>query len=260
MLRYPGGKTKVWHQIVEKLSKFNNTNYLEPFFGGGSIGLKLIANPITKIWINDKDVGIANLWTAIIRYPEELKKLIHSFVPSVEVFFKFKEELVSELTGEIVEIGFKKLVIHQLSYSGLGTKSGGPLGGITQKSKYKIDCRWSVNHLCKNIDKCHNILKKVEIHENCCTNLDFALVNLSNSLSYYDPPYYQKGNDLYQYGFSLEDHKRLCNFLKNKENWVLSYDECREIREMYSWAKISTLRVSYNIKGIKTKTELLICK
>ena len=30
---------------------------------------------------------------------------------------------------------FKKLAIHQISYSGLGTKSGGPLGGEKQQSK-----------------------------------------------------------------------------------------------------------------------------
>ena len=45
--------------------------------------------------------------------------------------------------GRIVDIGFKKLAIHQISYSGLGTMSGGPLGGAGQKSQYKIDCRWS---------------------------------------------------------------------------------------------------------------------
>jgi len=46
-----------------------------------------------------------------------------------------------------LDVGFKKLAIHQISYSGLGTKSGGPLGGKSQESIYKIDCRWSPKHI-----------------------------------------------------------------------------------------------------------------
>jgi hypothetical protein len=37
----------------------------------------------------------------------------------------------SEL-DDLVGIGLKKVIIHQISYSGLGTKSGGPLGGISK--------------------------------------------------------------------------------------------------------------------------------
>jgi site-specific DNA-adenine methylase len=45
--RYPGGKSKLRAQIVDCLSTQayeSGLEYREPFFGGGSIGLKLLAD------------------------------------------------------------------------------------------------------------------------------------------------------------------------------------------------------------------------
>ena len=91
-----------------------------------------------------------------------------------------------------------------------------------------------------------------------------------DSLLYLDPPYYIKGNDLYQHGFTVKDHERLASALKNtKHAWVLSYDDCDEIRELYQWACVQPLDVNYSITATKdkktgerlsrTKAELLIC-
>ena len=94
--------------------------YRELFVGGGSIGLKLLSDNtgITKIWINDKDIGIACLWTAVIRYHDEFKERVRSFKPSVEAFYELRDELttVSAMPVEparIVDLGFKKLAVHQ---------------------------------------------------------------------------------------------------------------------------------------------------
>ncbi|MFA5311679.1 MAG: DNA adenine methylase, partial [Methanomassiliicoccales archaeon] len=95
--RYPGGKSKLRDQIVsclvEQLRSMRGygIQYREPFFGGGSIGLQLLSRyskgsglfedfsnntggflcPIDSLWINDKDIGIACLWTSIIRYVDD---------------------------------------------------------------------------------------------------------------------------------------------------------------------------------------------
>lgn len=278
--RYPGGKSKLSNFILKHLDvyyKNNDLEYREPFFGGGSIGLKFISsNPQwKKIWINDKDVGISDLWTSVIQYPQELKYLVKNFSPSVELFGIYKKELLEHNDtyiekDKIVQRGFKKLALHQISYSGLGTKSGGPLGGKEQKSKYKIDCRWSPDYICKKIDKLHTLFSKLEIKNNKCTSLDFEeLIKCpGNCFLYLDPPYYIKGNELYQNGFTKDDHNRLADLLKSTEHpWILSYDDCEEIRSLYNWAKIKSTAVNYTITAEKVsgkcysrnKFELLIC-
>jgi len=274
--RYPGGKSKLRDKILGHLINLSigKKEYREPFFGGGGIGLSFIENnPIKKLWINDKDLGISCLWTAVIKYPELLKKLVENFVPSVEKFDDFKIALLVEEQlkerEEIVEYGFMKLAIHQISYSGLGTKSGGPLGGRNEKNvigtkdiKYPIDCRWSPKYICKKIDLLSTNFAKFSIKDGVCTNLDFMKFFYDDNddvIIYLDPPYYIKGNELYQYGFNENDHIRLAEALKNtKHQWLLSYDNCSKIRELYKWAIIKEIDVNYNITTSRIKTELLI--
>ncbi len=281
-VRYPGGKSKLRDQIAKRLAEqteHEGLEYREPFFGGGSIGLKIVSDnaDITRLWINDKDVGIACLWTAVIRHHDEFKERVCSFTPTVEAFYELRHELTTLSAmptepGRTVDLGFKKLAIHQISYSGLGTKSGGPLGGVGQKSQYKIDCRWSSDYICKKVDKLHDLFAAIEVRGNCCTNLDFADViedTECRCLLYVDPPYYVKGNDLYQHGFTPEDHERLAGALRKTEHaWVLSYDDCDEVRQLYQWAHVESLDVNYSITAIKdkdtgerlsrTKSELII--
>jgi DNA adenine methylase len=259
--RYPGGKSKLRDQIAKCLADQagnDGLQYREAFFGGGSIGLKLLNDrpDIKNIWINDFDKGIACLWTSVIRYIEDLKDRVLDFKPSVEAFHQFKAELpaldiMPTQRGQIVDIGFKKLAIHQISYSGLGTKSGGPLGGEEQKSQYKIDCRWSPKYICKKADNLHQKFAAISVEEEMCTNLDFSELLTKNhceALIYLDPPYFVKGNELYQHGFNLADHVRLADLLRKcKHPWVLSYDDCKEIRELYSFADFQSLDVKYSI-------------
>ena len=278
--RYPGGKSKLRNLISEHLNLYStksNLEYREPFFGGGSIGLKFITDNTNwnKIWINDKDSGVACLWTSVIRYPNELKQMIMEFTPSVEAFDEYKSQLLNDngiykQKTKIVEQGFKKLAIHQISYSGLGTKSGGPLGGRNQKSKYKIDCRWSPSYICKKVDKLNEQFYSLTFRDEKCTCLNFSdLISCkSDALLYLDPPYFVKGNDLYQHSFTEKDHKQLSECLKISQHpWVLSYDDCPEIRSLYDWAVVESVDVNYSITAVKdkygnrisqTKPELLV--
>lgn len=201
-------------------------------------------------------------------YPITLKERVFDFKPSVEHFFQIRNELLvltgGEKPADVVDIGFKKLVIHQLSYSGLGTKSGGPLGGKKQESKYKIDCRWSPSYICDQIDYLNDLFLDYYISSDNCDCKDFSKVvdvdYKTRALLYLDPPYYVKGGDLYQHSFSEADHQRLAEMLKNtKHLWVLSYDDCPEVREMYKgWADWEPISATYSITTARQKTELLI--
>ena len=269
--RFPGGKSKLKKYIFDKISSECGIKYYrEPFFGGGSIGLDFISRKkMDKIWINDKDFPLSCLWNSVINNKSILKYFVREFNPSVDKFFEYKEHLLNNPVAKIgsyesVKIGFEKLAIHQISYSGLGVKSGSPLGGKEQNSKYKIDCRWSPQHICKKIDEYNKLFSNQKIHKGICTSYDFEYVikyNKNKSIIYLDPPYFIKGSELYQYSFNVDDHIRLCDLLKKtKHYWVLSYDDCCEVRDLYSWAKIQECVVTYSINGAVDKNELIICQ
>jgi DNA adenine methylase len=280
LLRYPGGKAKLLKPVLFELLRDDRSyEYREPFFGGGAIGLGyLAANPdVRRVWLNDKDNGISSLWTAVIWYPGDLKDRIRSFQPTPKAFFEIRERLRSADTiatqrDTITQVGFDKLAIHRISYSGLGTMAGGPLGGRRQESTGAIASRWNPDRLCSTVDALHARLVVCDVRHGSCTCLDFEQVIQDDScpsVIYLDPPYYGKGTELYQCSFTHADHERLAALLKtSKHRWVLSYDDCPAIRELYGWANIQVINVGYSItprkdketgeKVSQTKSELLI--
>lgn len=267
--RYPGGRNKLNVHVVDKIIHFfidngYNYQYREPFFGVGSVGLKVFgAVPLLKnIWINDFDVGISSIWSAVINSPDELVKRVNGFSPSVNNFFEFKEDLLylDRNRYDTIDTAFKKIVIHQISFSGLGTMAGGPLGGKDQKI-YKIDSRWNPEKIVKKIRELNSLLESRDIYHNKCDSFDFEelLVSGEKYFLYLEPPYHKNGPHLYQHHFSKRDHYRLCNLLKNISNpWLLLYDDCSFIRKLYSWAEFIKEDIDYRIDHSKTKTELLI--
>jgi DNA adenine methylase len=258
--RYPGGKSKIKNHILTRLKSCSD--YIEPFFGGGSIGLNYLINnkEIKSFHINDFDFGIYAIWRTISNRPDLLKNKVLNFQPNINSYYKYKNDLLinrkSDSDVVVANIAFKKLAIHQISYSGLGVKSGGPQGGEEQSSNYKIDCRWSPKYICEKIDEIHNMFKKVTNLKITYDSYQDILKNCSlDSAIYLDPPYYKKGNDLYQFGFSHQQHIELSEILKSTDNknWVLSYDDCEEIRNLYSWAKISEIENINTITNAKCK-------
>jgi DNA adenine methylase len=268
--RYPGGKNKIDTPITDRIVNFFIKNgydyqYREPFFGAGAIGIRLFQSmPLLRnIWINDIDSGISSIWTSVINDPEGLISLIKGFSPSVTAFYDFKAALtrLKDNIPQNANTAFQKVAIHQMSFSGLGTMSGGPLGGREQKSEYKIDSRWNAGKLVKKIEYLHRVLGSRMFENGGCDSKDFEEIVTapSKAFLYLEPPYHEKGPTLYQHSFSNRDHYRLSSVLQQIDNpWLLSYDDCPSIKKIYQWAEYKKTNIDYLVGRSKTKTELLI--
>lgn len=76
-----------------------------------------------------------------------------------------------------------------------------------------------------------------------------------------DPPYYQKGSELYTNFYKKEDHAYLAQFiLSNMVNipWLMTYDLATEVMEFYS-ERIPYLLIDviYTAGTIKRKKEIM---
>ncbi len=267
--RYPGGKAKLSKPILSKIQEITQdkeiTDYIEPFFGGGSIGLAVLESDIfpdlKSTMLSEFDFALFCLWVAVYVEPEKLTALVKGFNPTTESFYAFKDQLVNHRYDQdsMVLIGFKKLAIHQMSYSGLGVKAGGPIGGAKQTSKYDVGCRWSPDSISKKIAKYSKLLNKYDTLIHACDFAKTIELGTTKSFIYVDPPYYDKGSSLYQFSFDEKDHERLANSLKSVDStWLLSYDDCPQVRDLYQWAEIEEVSVNYTITTVRTKNELLI--
>lgn len=259
LIRYPGSKSKLLnklipmfpHEITQELwSHARPWEYREPFFGSGECGFDVlqVLNPDCVIWLNDIDADLVCLWQSVKEQPGELRDMVHSFTPSVDAFFEFKAR-DGKNDGTRLERGFRKLALHRMSVSGFGYMSGGPIGGKGQdKSEYTVGCRWQSSRIRLTIDKLSrrmNDFKSLRI-----TCMDFAEVIADapeESFIYLDPPYYEKGNQLYRHGMTHADHERLADTLRSVRcKWVLSYDDHQEIRRLYEWCDFTELEITYS--------------
>ena len=266
--RYPGGKNKlkeqIYYQIIQKINIDNIDKYVEPFLGGGSFAIFLMQKLKENVpfYLNDYDYNLFCLWKAIQFNHKELIDKIYSYKPTVDSYFDFKTILQSDNKDlPYTDIAFKKLALHQISYSGLATKSGSPIGGINQNSNYKIDCRWSPKNLEKSISAINDLFAK---RETIITNYSFENILLNNNLTdktlvYLDPPYFEVGNQLYEVGMTENEHVNLFKILSNTNfNWFLSYDNNDYIKNLYKGFSIKDINVNYTINNSGNNKEILI--
>jgi DNA adenine methylase len=223
--------------------------YREPFFGAGAIGFKVLSHLSRRcrVWLNDIDPGIVALWKSVREDPEGLISRFDHFKPSPERFYQFKEE--DGTTGlSDAQAGLRKLALHRMSFSGLGFKAGGPIGGKDQaNAAYKVNSRWNPEKMKLEIRRLHKLLRQFKEFTFTCGDFGSLIETATpKCFIYADPPYYEKGPDLYKHAMSDADHGRLADLLKATEApWVLSYDDHPWTRDLYRWAKTEEIRITY---------------
>jgi DNA adenine methylase len=209
----------------------------------------------TELRANDLNPGIYAFWSCIIdsKRMGDLCRKLH-IKPTVDLFYSIKAEKPTSL----VDLAFQTLFLNRCSFSGLGRK---PIGGDKQTSRWAVDCRYRPEILENSIQKAHKLLQG----RTRVTNLpilDF-LARLDGASIYLDPPYYHQGKHLYPTQMSIQEHETLARMLKKRRRWVLSYDDCSEVRALYSAFQVVSTSVRYSVTGRKrtnwvSNNELLI--
>lgn len=262
LIRYPGSKAKLVKAIVRQFPVEMSDGglfmprtaweYREPFFGSGAIGFEVLRNLPDRCgaWINDRDQGIYDLWRSVKDVPGQLCDEIKKFTPSAPAFYLFKKHDQDPMrkVGPVTR-GFEKLALHLMSYSGLGAMAGGPLGGKNQdNSKYSADCRWSPEYRIKEIWELHYLMKRRNVR---ITGGDFSdlLKNARNAFVYCDPPYVEKGPELYKHSFNDADHARLAKAMLacDAKGWAVSYDDHPTVHALYQGRRVVPIDVRYSI-------------
>lgn len=261
LIRYPGSKDRALARITERLN-LSDRRICEPFAGTAAVTFELMrTRRIDYAHLNDADPAIANLWSVVRDRPSELTALIREYQPKAEDFYAMKREQ----SADPLRLAFTTIVLHQISYSGLGRMAGSPIGGRDQTGDYKVDCRWSPKELEREINEIswwmRRHVKHVEI--TCGTWSECPEWEW-----YVDPPYLVAGPALYRHGNI--DHQALADHLQFKTSpWLLSYDDDDDqtVRSMYKWAQIVddydyetylTTRTKHPEKRASRKKELLI--
>lgn len=248
-LRYPGGKQRAIDQISQVFPG-SAREYREPLVGGGSVYFHARSIALAKkYWINDKFKELISFWQAVQnqaichKLKNELEELQAGFQSAEhiaehikEYFHKARaEQPISEYREALLFFFFNRVTFS-------GTTQAGGFSSAASLRRFTVS---SIERL---------IPMPEALAGTRITNLDFEDVICepgADVFIFIDPPYYT-ASKLYGHGGSLHsfDHERLALCLeKSQHRFLITYDDCEEIRELYRWTKIQNWSLQYGMNN-----------
>lgn len=244
-LRYPGGKQKAISEISKQFPSHAH-EYREPLVGGGSVYCFARNNNFAnKYWINDKFAELVSFWQVVQnpkdcrRLMRDLERLRQSFSGAEEIkefFLKARQEHPEDPYRTALLFFF----FNRVTFSGT-TRAGG-FSSAASISRFTASS-------IQRLGSLPEALKGTEI-----TCLDFEKLICApgkNVFIFLDPPYFT-ATKLYGRNGILHsfDHERLASALKKtRHRFLMTYDDCPEIRELYAWAQIEEWQLQYGMNN-----------
>lgn len=259
-LRYPGGKNCIF-PFVSRLFYENGllgAAYAEPYAGGAGLALRLLFEEyVERIYINDLDRSIYAFWSSILTNTDAFCDWIDDVDVSMENWYRYKEVQREAETANLFELAKSTFYLNRTNVSGV--IKGGVIGGHGQKGRYKIDVRFNKPDLIARIQRVGQFRKRISV-----SNLDgLAFVKKMDAHAeeifiYLDPPYFQKGADLYMNFYSKADHEKLSKHVHQmKKKWMVSYDNHDFILNLYASEKKVLYKLSQSASN-RVGDEVLI--
>ena len=235
-LRYPGGKNCIFPFVSSLIAENGlvGCKYIEPYAGGAGLALRLLFEEFAdKIIINDLDPLVHAFWTVCKDHPDRLIEWIEKTPISVATWQRCKEAIKRRNSEDHFSLATSFFFLNRTNVSGV--LSGGIIGGIRQTGNYKIDARFNKVELIRKIEKIARFSSRIEV-----TNLDGVdlieryTAHTNRTFIYLDPPYYEKGSNLYLNAFKDSDHENLAKYVSTLSTpWLLSYDNHSFITNLY---------------------------
>lgn len=262
-LRYPGGKSKHVHKILQYFYD-QEKEYREPFVGGGSVYLG--GSQFSNSWINDLDPEVCDLWRMVKKEHHSLISLIKEHTKVLDHCQdkrKIKEavalwnQIKSDTNNEIFPAGYRFLFLSKTCFNGVVT--AGPTGGIAQNGDYNLMSRWAGRQTIRRICQIHERLIDCRVTGYSWEEVvaepgkDVAL--------YLDPPYLEKGEQCYQKFFTLEDHRKLAEVVTAcPHRYIVTVDDVPEVRNAWSDCGVPNSRLIpetwlYSMTGSRKKNK-----
>jgi DNA adenine methylase len=248
-LRYPGGKTRAT-KILEALVKARfptQKTLISPFLGGGSFELHMKTLGY-KLTTNDLFKPLYTFWRMAKEQPLALQALVKTYQPMTkEKFVAIRQSILVDV--DPLSIAAKYFVINRSSFSGSTF-----CGGYSAESGEK---RFTENSIKKigALDLSGLVLENKD-----CLEFIRSHPQTSDTILFLDPPYYitkyiyGRDGDMHE-GFN---HTGLLEALKERTDWILCYNDCQYIRDLYKDFKIEKVSWAYGMNSTKESSEVII--
>ena len=263
-LRYPGGKGKLepFMELLIRQTGHLGGTYVEPFAGGAGIALELLEKGIVSdIVINDLDKGIYSFWRAILTETDRFINNIRNVELSIDEWNRQRER-IDDCSRYSYELGFATFYLNRTNRSGI--IKGGVIGGIEQAGNWRMDARFNREALIERIVKIASRKNHIHLYNKDVNSFiqNYLPKYQQNAFVYFDPPYFDKGKQLYLNFFSYDDHVRIERMINNQVNcdWVITYDDVQEIADIYQNHILKRFDLNYSAAVKRKASEIIIFK
>jgi len=246
VLRYPGGKSKLIPYLFSKIQASSTNTLVSPFCGGASLELALLhAGVVKQLILNDLDFGVYALFWTMKFAPDELLYRIKNTLPTHKDYFYAQSIIKSDYHScTILEAAWNLLLVNRLAYSGI--YKANPLGGRHGTSNDLLS-RWNPKDLSKRITQFNNMSDQITIlNMDACDLIEEEYWRPSSTI-FIDPPYVQKGEQLYRCYYGMDEHVRLNVLLDSLYHGmpgadiILTYDNDPLIENIYMYPTIEKI-------------------
>lgn len=257
-LRYPGGKARLgpWLAELMRHNRISGGWYVEAYAGGaGAAFFLLMRGYVNHIVINDADPVIFAFWSSVLHHNRRLLEMIRDIPVNMDTWYSQREILASPDNYDPTEVGFAAFFMNRTNRSGI--VSGGVIGGKSQNGPYKIDARYNKDELCERVKRIGDMRKHISAYGMDALDLieEVRPQLPPKSLIYFDPPYFEKGSQLYRNHYKPEDHAHIANTIQRLNvPWVVTYDNCEPIRSLYSEVPCVEFSLHYSTHMSRPKT------
>lgn len=250
-LRYPGGKQKAIAQIAEFLPP-KVLEYREPLVGGGSVYFHARSIDLAqRYWINDAFTELASFWSIVqnpascaklVKELEKLRSSLSSAEETKEFFLNVRDERPRSKFREALLFFF----FNRVTFSGT-TRAGGFSSAASQ-----------TRFTASSIQRLLPMPDALEGTKITCGDFEPVITEAGKGVFIFlDPPYFT-AKKLYGHSGRLHqfDHEKLACLLKRtRHKFLITYDDCNEIRELYDWATIRSWQLRYGMNNCNLQRE-----
>jgi DNA adenine methylase len=261
-LRYPGGKICMLGPVSRILrgNKLERGHYAEPYAGGCGLALALLFSGfVSDIHVNDIDRSIWSFWYSVLNDTERFIKLMEKTPVTIKEW-KRQRRVIQSSDTDPMKLGFAAFFLNRTNRSGI-IKRGGVIGGLEQDGNYTIDCRFNKEELARRIRRIAKYRGRINLYrKDAIKFIDHVEKNLPpQTFLCIDPPYFHKGSSLYTSFYERKDHEKVADrILRLESPWILTYDYCKEIHDLYVDRRQYQFSLNYSAQVKRLGTELLI--
>jgi len=232
--RYPGGKTWLVPVVEEWLRslKFPVETFIEPFAGGGIVGLTVAAERLAqKVILIELDHAVAAVWKTILGRDAQW------LIDQILNFQITRDNVIARLARPARtrrELAFQTILRNRVQRGGILAPGASLM--LNRENGRGVASRWYPRTLAERISRIRAMVDRIEFIERDAFQVMQHYLALRRAAWFIDPPYTAKGGKragTRLYTYNDVDHSRLFALAAGAAGAVmLTYDDADEVRKL----------------------------